>query len=157
MANQTARDCPLAAALAMRLRASRRELTSRWLERIVERVSIDPNKVFPTDELLDHVPLLIDGIAAYLENPSAEISVDMPVVAKAMELGALRHAQGFDAYEILKEHEILGGILFSYLAQEEERELAYFSLGSEYEFIREMSKSWETEKPRVLASASKNK
>ncbi len=118
MANQTARDCPLAAALATRLRASRLELTSRWLERIVERVSIDPNRLFPTDELLDHVPLLIDGIASYLENPSAEISVDMPVVGKAMELGALRHAQGFDAYEILKEHEILGGILFNYLAQE---------------------------------------
>ncbi|CAN5226958.1 hypothetical protein BH09GEM1_BH09GEM1_36360 [soil metagenome] len=118
MSNQTASDCPLAAALAIRLRSSRRELTTRWLERIVQRVSIDPNRVFPTDELLDHVPLLIDGIAAYLENPSAEVSIDMPVVGKAMELGALRHAQGFDAYEILKEHEILGGILFSYLAQE---------------------------------------
>ena len=118
MVNQVGNDCPLAAALATRLRGSRRELTTRWLERIVERVSIDPNRVFPTEELLDHVPLLIDGIASYLENPSAEISVDMPVVGKAMELGALRHAQGFDAYEILKEHEILGGILFSYLAQE---------------------------------------
>src|SRR4051812_30444767 len=118
MVNQVGKDCPLAAALADRLRASRRELTARWLERIAERVSIDPNRVFPTDELLDHVPLLVDGIASYLENPSAEISVDMPVVGKAMELGALRHAQGFDAYEILKEHEILGGILFNYLAQE---------------------------------------
>ena len=29
-------------------------------------------------------------------------------MAKAMELGALRHSQGFDAYQILKEHEILG-------------------------------------------------
>ena len=118
MANQIGKECPLAAALADRLRASRDELTTHWLTRIVERVSIDPNRVFPTDELLDHVPLLIDGIASYLENPSAEISVDMPVVGKAMELGALRHAQGFDAYEILKEHEILGGILFSFLAQE---------------------------------------
>ena len=118
MVNQTGKDCPLAAALAGRLRESRRELTTHWLERIVERVSIDPNRVFPTEELLDHVPLLIDGIASYLENPSAEISVDMPVIGKAMELGALRHAQGFDAYEILKEHEILGGILFNYLAQE---------------------------------------
>ncbi len=118
MANQIAKDCPLAGALAGRLRHSRQELTIRWLERIVERVSIDPNRVFPTDELLDHVPLLIDGIADYLENPSAEISVDMPVKAKAMELGALRHAQGFDVYEILKEHEILGGILFNYLAIE---------------------------------------
>ena len=34
-----------------------------------------------------------------------------------MELGALRHAQGFDPYEILKEYEILGGILFTYLAR----------------------------------------
>jgi signal transduction histidine kinase len=118
MVNQMGNECPLAAALAERLRGNRRELTTHWLQRIVERVSIDPNRIFPTDELLDHVPLLIDGIASYLENPAAEISVDMPVVGKAMELGALRHAQGFDVYEILKEHEILGGILFNYLAQE---------------------------------------
>jgi signal transduction histidine kinase len=32
-----------------------------------------------------------------------------------MELGALRHAQGFDAYEILKEYEMLGEILFAFL------------------------------------------
>ena len=118
MAHQIAKDCPLAGALADRLRDSKQQLTTRWLERIVERVSIDPNRVFPTEELLDHVPLLIEGIADYLENPTAEISVDMPVKGKAMELGALRHAQGFDVYEILKEHEILGGILFNYLAVE---------------------------------------
>ena len=111
------RTCPLAPALAARMRASRRELVAHWLERIVERVSIDRNRVFPTDKLLDHVPILIDGIADYLENPAAEVSADTPVVAKAMELGALRHSQGFDAYEILKEYEILGGILFNYLAQ----------------------------------------
>jgi signal transduction histidine kinase len=34
-----------------------------------------------------------------------------------MELGALRHAQGFDAYQILKEHEILSGILFAFLRE----------------------------------------
>jgi len=41
----------------------------------------------------------------------------MPVVVKAMELGALRHSQGFDAYEILKEYELLGGILFEFFVQ----------------------------------------
>ncbi|MEO7457260.1 MAG: sensor histidine kinase [Gemmatimonadaceae bacterium] len=116
MAHIIARECPLAGALADRLRGSQRELTAHWLERIAERVSLDPNRVFPTDELLDHVPLLIAGIADYLEEPSAEVSIDMPVVGKARELGALRYSQGFDAYEILKEYEILGGILFSYLA-----------------------------------------
>lgn len=118
MSHQTGRDCPLAAALADRLRVSKRELTTRWLDRISERVALDANRVFPSAELLDHVPLLLDGIADYLEEPVLEVSVDAPVVSKAMELGALRHAQGFDAYEILKEYEILGGILFAHLAAE---------------------------------------
>lgn len=113
---QIANECPLAEALAGRLRESKRELVLHWLERIRERVSIDAASIFPDADLLDHVPLLIDGIADYLQDPADEISTDMPVVAKAMELGALRHAQGFDAYEILKEYEILGGIMFNYLA-----------------------------------------
>jgi signal transduction histidine kinase len=56
----------------------------------------------------------VDGIADYIENPTEDIATDMPVVAKAMELGALRHSQGFDAYEILKEYELLGGIVFAF-------------------------------------------
>jgi signal transduction histidine kinase len=109
--------CPLAPELAARLRASREDLTRRWLERIAERVDLDPNEVFPTDALLDHVPLLIDGVADYLADPVREIAADVPVVAKAMELGALRHAQGFDEYELLKEYELLGGILYSFLVR----------------------------------------
>jgi len=106
---------PLASLIAERLRAARDDLIRRWLDRISARVALTPNRVFPTDELLNHVPLLIDGIAAYLEGPAKELDADIPVVAKAMELGALRHAQGFDAYEILKEHEILGSIIVSFL------------------------------------------
>jgi signal transduction histidine kinase len=93
------------------------ELTRRWLERIGQRVSIDANRIFPTDELLDHVPLLMDGVADYLEDPTRAIAADVPVMAKAMELGALRHAQGFDVHELLKEYEILGSILFAYLTE----------------------------------------
>lgn len=109
--------CPLAPALAAAMRASREELTRRWLDRIVARVALDALRVFPTDELLDHVPLLIDGIAAYLEDPTMVVTADAPVIAKAMELGALRHRQGFDEYELLKEFEIFGGIVFTFLAR----------------------------------------
>lgn len=107
--------------MARELRASREDLTQRWLERILARVSVAPNQVFPTESLLDHVPLLIDGVADYLENPANEVTADIPVVAKAMELGALRYEQGFDAYEIMKEYEILGGILFNHLILAVER------------------------------------
>ena len=110
-----AQECPLAATLARRMRENREELVERWLGRIAERVSILPNDIFPTDQLLNHVPLLVDGIARYLEDPADEITADTPVVAKAVELGELRHAQGFDAHQILREYEILGGVLFDFL------------------------------------------
>ncbi|HET6765341.1 MAG TPA: sensor histidine kinase [Longimicrobiaceae bacterium] len=110
-------NCKLAAGLATRMRANREDLTRRWLERIVARVEMDPNRVFPTEELLDHVPMLVDRIADYLENPADEISADGPVTAKAIELGELRYAQGFDAHQILKEYELLGSILFAFLVR----------------------------------------
>ncbi|MDQ3997594.1 MAG: sensor histidine kinase, partial [Gemmatimonadota bacterium] len=103
--------------LAAALREAREELVRRWLDRITARVAVNPNRIFPTEELLNHVPILIDGIAHYLEFPEEGLGAEAPVIAKSMELGALRHAQGFDAYEILKEHEILGGVLYSYLAE----------------------------------------
>lgn len=110
----------LASSLADALRGSREQLVARWLERINARVSIKREEIFPTDELLNHVPLLIDGIADYLENPESDLNEGAPVVAKAMELGALRHSQGFDAYQILKEHEILGAILCTFVLEEVE-------------------------------------
>lgn len=116
-AMETEVNCKLAGALAEHMRQAREELTRRWLGRIAARVEIDPNRVFPTDELLDHVPLLMDRIADYLENPSDEITADAPVTGKAIELGELRWSQGFDAHEILKEYEILGGVLFAFLVR----------------------------------------
>src|ERR1700674_411458 len=110
-------NCTLAKVLEERMRESSEDLTRRWLDRITARVRLDPNRVFPTDALLDHVPLLIQGIADYIENPGKALFRSIPVVAKAMELGELRFAQGFDEYELLKEYEIFGGILFSFLSR----------------------------------------
>jgi signal transduction histidine kinase len=110
-------NCKLAGALAERMKAERDELTLRWLERIAARVKIDPNRIFPTDDLLDHVPLLMERIADYLADPADEITADAPVMAKALELGELRYGQGFSAHEILKEYEILGGVLFAFLVR----------------------------------------
>ena len=130
------RDRQLAVALAGRLRASRADLVARWLDRISSRVTVDENRIFPTDALLNHVPILIDGIADYLEHPDELIDAKVPVAAKAMELGALRHSQGFDAYEILKEYEILGAIVDSFVVDEIDR---LDGIGSR----REISDVWQ--------------
>jgi signal transduction histidine kinase len=117
MSTSTIEHVELATRLAERLRTARTEVVSRWLDRIIARVTIEPGKVFPTDQLLNHVPILVDGIADYLESGETAVAGDVPVVAKAMELGALRHSQGFDAYEILKEHELLAGVLYAFLSE----------------------------------------
>src|SRR5215210_5600808 len=106
----------LAATLGDGLRSAKQELVTQWLDRISARVAISTKRVFPTHELLNHVPLLVEGIAGYLKRPESDLDAKAPVVAKAMELGALRHDQGFDAYELLKEYEMLGEIIFDYLA-----------------------------------------
>jgi len=111
----------LAATLSGRLRAAKQELVTQWLDRITSRVAISSKRVFPTHELINHVPLLIEGIAGYIKRPEKDIDSRAPVVAKAMELGALRHAQGFDAYELLKEYEMLGEIIFDFLADNAEQ------------------------------------
>jgi signal transduction histidine kinase len=115
--NGTTTDCPLAVSLAERLREQRHTLTSHWLARIADRVALTPNRIFPSDDLIDHIPLLILGIADYIEDPARPVLAETPVIAKAMELGALRHTQGFDEHELLKEYEILGGILFQFLSE----------------------------------------
>ena len=113
----TMANCPLAGILARHLRAARSELTARWLDRISERVAINQDRIFPTDDLLDHVPRLIEGVADYMENPARAVAADTDVISKARDLGALRHQQGFDEFEILKEYEIFGGILFAFLTR----------------------------------------
>jgi signal transduction histidine kinase len=117
MSTSTIEQVDLATRLAERLRDARTDVVSRWLDRIIARVTIEPERVFPTDQLLNHVPILVDGIADYLESGESVTDGDVPVVAKAMELGALRHSQGFDAYEILKEHELLAGVLYAFLRE----------------------------------------
>jgi signal transduction histidine kinase len=91
------------------------ELTSRWLDRIVDRVSVPPERVFPTDDLLDHMPLLIEGIAAYVRDPGRPVSASGGVVDRARELGALRYAQGFSEHQLQKEYELLGGVLHAFV------------------------------------------
>jgi signal transduction histidine kinase len=108
-------DQTLSTLLADRLRQSRLELTSRWLERIVDRVTVPPARIFPTEDLLDHMPLLIEGIAAHVADPGQPVSGNGGVVDRARELGALRYAQGFSEHQLHKEYELLGGVLHSFV------------------------------------------
>ncbi len=110
-------DPRAAQCLARRLRDARASLTYRWLERIAERVSVERDEVFPSEALLNHVPLLIEAIAGALEQGGEGGTAEQAVLSKAAELGETRYRQGFSPYQVLKEFEVLGGILLSYLTE----------------------------------------
>jgi len=102
--------------------AQRVTLASAWLERLREIMVVPADEVFPSDQLLDHIPLLIDEIASYLRAPSdEEIAANTAVLDKARELGGLRRKQRASIHQLLREYEILGGILETFLIEETAR------------------------------------
>jgi signal transduction histidine kinase len=111
-----------ASVIGQRIAAERLSLSTRWLARLNELLTVTPNEVFPSEQLLDHVPLLVDEIARYLTAPEAEeIAANAAVMDKARELGLLRHKQRASAHQLLHEYEILGEILEGFLVEETER------------------------------------
>lgn len=55
-----------AAIVAQRVRMERLTLADSWLRRLQELLTVELNDVFPSDQLLDHIPQLISNVAAYL-------------------------------------------------------------------------------------------
>ena len=101
-----------ASVLAEHLRNNLEAIAKRWLDRIAEHVDLAKHEIFPTDELLDHVPLLLGALADYVEDPTRETLTDEAVVSRAMELGEHRLSQGFEASELLREYDDARAILY---------------------------------------------
>ncbi len=111
-----------ASVIAQRISAERLALAGRWLTRLRELLTVSANDVFPSEELLDHIPSLVEEIAGYLAVPaSEEIAANTAVMEKARELGQLRHQQRATAHQLLHEYEILGELLEAFLIEETAR------------------------------------
>lgn len=110
------------ALIAARIKAEHVAISARWLDRLRGLLSVDANDVFPTDRLLDHIPVLIQQIGDYLEDPEAEaVAANTGVLSKARELGELRHLQRASVHQLLIEYRLLGNILTTFVRDELER------------------------------------
>ena len=70
--------------MAQRMNAERLVLASRWLARLRDLLTVTANEVFPSEQLLDHIPSLVDEIAVYLSAPAdQEIAANAAVMDKA--------------------------------------------------------------------------
>ena len=108
-----------AAAIADRIAAEHALLAARWFARLRELLPVGADEVFPSDSLLDHIPTLILDVSEYVRAPEEQaIAANTQVVEKARELGALRHQQRASLHQVLREHQLLGSILLTFVQDE---------------------------------------
>jgi signal transduction histidine kinase len=108
--------------IAERISAEHVAISARWLERLRGLLTVEANEVFPTEQLLDHIPALIQDVADYIRSPEAEaVAANTSITAKARELGQLRHTQRASVHQLLAEYRLLGNILTSFVKEELER------------------------------------
>jgi signal transduction histidine kinase len=106
-------------AIAERIAAEHALLAARWFARLRDLIPVGANEVFPSDSLLDHIPSLIVDISEYLKAPEDQaIAANTQVVEKARELGTLRHQQRASLHQVLREYQLLGGILLRFIEDE---------------------------------------
>lgn len=108
--------------IAAQMRTEHRTLAARWFARLVDILPVDAREIFPSESLLDHIPALILEIGDYLRQPVKEaIAANTAIQEKASELGALRHAQRASLHQVLREYQILGDVLVTFVLEELER------------------------------------
>ena len=108
--------------VSQRMGAEAIGLAAQWFTRLKALLPVDSNEVFPSDQILDHIPALIEAIARYLQAPEdEEIAANAAVIDKARELGMLRHEQQASVHQILREFEFLGEILETFVVEEAAR------------------------------------
>jgi signal transduction histidine kinase len=106
-------------AIALRIEDSRQLLASRWFEELKQVVPVAENEIFPGDELLGQIPALIQVLATFLKAPAEEaIAANAVVVARATELGSLRHAQHASLHQVLREYRALRATVSQFIKEE---------------------------------------
>jgi signal transduction histidine kinase len=136
----TANDYP--AVIAARMASERLTIAGHWLVRLRELLTVTASEVFPSKDLLDHIPSLVEEISRYLAAPAEnEIAANGAVIEKARELGRLRHSQRATAHQLLHEYEILGDILETFVVDETSRLGLEPSIGECFELQRRLTRS----------------
>jgi signal transduction histidine kinase len=118
MSSAAATQHQYARLIAERLDAEQRAIATRWLDRLLAFVPVDSAHIFPSATLLDHIPELVREMGRFVAAPDEEIADNAFVVVKARELGALRHEQDASIHQLLKEYELLRGILETFVLEE---------------------------------------
>jgi signal transduction histidine kinase len=139
---ETSKPEPIAAWLAMRLQTSSRALAERWLDRLNALLIDERQEIFPSDDLLDHIPELLRQIAEHLRLPaSSAIEANTLVMRKAAELGELRFTQRASVHQLLREYQLLADVVHDFLGEQIREPDVPGDMSSLLETVRRVTRS----------------
>lgn len=96
--------------LGDRIAARTEDLTRQWVETLKDQLEVDARDVFPSDDLLNHIPDVLGRVAEFVADPEA-ILLEALVLEDLARLAELRRRQGFGVRELLREYQLLSEIL----------------------------------------------
>ncbi|HET9372196.1 MAG TPA: HAMP domain-containing sensor histidine kinase [Vicinamibacterales bacterium] len=102
---------------AARIRAAHSEIASRWLAQLQALLPLGANEIFPSADVLDHIPALIREIADYIGSGDA-VAANTAIQSKAHELGELRFEQKASVHQLLREYRVLGSVVATFLGEQ---------------------------------------
>ena len=107
-----------ASVIAERIRSSHKEIAERWLDRLKSLLPVEATEIFPSDQMLDHIPALIREIADYVGAESDTVAANTAIQSKAHELGELRFAQKASVHQLLREYRFLGAVIANFIDEQ---------------------------------------
>lgn len=96
--------------LGARLAHRRVALAQDWVRVLSDRLPVEARDVFPSDDLLNHIPDILGRIAEFVADPEVEL-LEAMVIDDLARLAELRRSQGFGIQELLREYQILASLL----------------------------------------------
>jgi signal transduction histidine kinase len=87
-------------------------ITKEWVDILTSQLSVDPQRVLPHDDLLDHIPVVLSRAADFLLVPDPEkLTAEAFVIDEMRDIARLRRGQGYDVQEIMREFDELAHLL----------------------------------------------
>jgi len=104
--------------IAQRIRNGHRDIAERWLHRLEAILPVETTDIFPSQEILDHIPALIHQIADHVAAGNGDLISNTAAFSKARELGELRFSQRASVHQLLREYRILGAVLGAFVHEQ---------------------------------------
>jgi signal transduction histidine kinase len=97
---------------AEKLTLESNQITSEWVSILTSQLNVDPQRILPHDDLLDHVPVVLSRAADFLLVPDPEkLTAERFVIEEMRGIARLRRTQGFNVQEIIREFDELARLL----------------------------------------------